>query len=92
MKPIFSITNYTIEEPKKPYAMHFYAESDSYNFPRILGELHFSIIADGVGTCNGIVCSKCPFNDKGCRAVTKILSVIDHYLPNAKTVYPELFI
>ena len=42
MKPIFSITDYTIEEPKKPYPMHFYAESDSYRFPRIHGELHLS--------------------------------------------------
>ena len=92
MKPIFSITNYTIEEPKKPYPMHFYVESDSYNIPDIFGELHFSIIADRVGTCNGIGCARCPFNYKSCNSVAEILSIVDHYLPNAKILYPEFFI
>ena len=92
MKPIFSITDYTIEEPKKPYPMHFYAESDSYNIPDIPGELHFSIIADRVGTCNSIICSACPLSDEGCNSITEILSVIDHYLPNAKILYPEFFV
>ena len=92
MKPIFSIIDYTIEEPKKPHPMYFYVESDPYNIPGISGELHFSIVADGVGTCNSIVCSKCPFNDKGCRAVTKIFPLINHYLPNAKILHPEFFV
>ena len=92
MTPIFSITDYAIEEPKKPYPIHFYVESDYYNFPRIPGELHFSIIADRVGTCNCIVCSKCPFSNKGCSSVAKILSVVDHYLPDAKPLHPEFFV
>lgn len=92
MKPIFSITDYTIEEPKKPYPMHFYVESDPYSFPSIRGELHRSIVTDGVGTCYGMVCSKCPFNEESCDSTAEILSVIDHYSPNAKTLYPEFFI
>ena len=92
MKPIFSITDYTIEEPKKPYPMYFYVESDPYNFPRISGELHFSIIADGVGTCSGVICSACPLNNKGCNSVAEILSIVDHYLPDAKTLHPEFFV
>ena len=92
MTPIFSITHYTTEEPKKQYPMHFYVESDSYNIPDISCELHFSIIADGVGACNGIACSKCPFNDKGCSSVAEILSIVDNYLPDAKTLHPEFFV
>ena len=98
MKPIFSITDYTIEKPKKPYPMHFYAESDGYSFPRIHGELHLSIVTGGAGTCSGVSCSACPLNadddyiEESCNSIAKILSVIDHYLPNAKTLYPEFFI
>lgn len=92
MKPIFSITDYTIEEPKKPYPMHFYVESDSYSFPRIHGELHLSIVTGVAGTCSGVICSACPLNAESCNSIAKILSVIDHYLPNAKTLYPEFFI
>ena len=92
MKPIFSITDYTIEKPKKPYPMHFYAESDPYNIPRIHGELHLSIVTGEAGTCSGVTCSTCPFNDKSCNSIAEILSVIDHYLPNAKTLYPEFFV
>ena len=92
MKPIFSITDYIIEEPKKPYPMHFYVESDSYNFPRIRGELHLSIVTGGAGTCSGVICSACPLNDTGCNTIAEILYVINHYLPNAKTLYPEFFI
>ena len=92
MKPIFSITDYTIEEPKKPYPIHFYVESDSYSFPRIHGELHLSIVAGGPGTCSGVICSACPLNEENCSSIAEILSVIDHYLPNAKTLYPEFFI
>lgn len=91
MKPIFSITDYTIEEPKKPYPIHFYVESDSYSFPRIHGELHLSIVS-GAGTCSGVICSACPLNEESCNSIAEILSVIDHYLPNAKTLYPEFFI
>ena len=92
MKPIFSITDYTIEEPKKPYPMHFYAESDSYSFPRIHNELHLSIVIGGAGTCSGVICSACPLNAESCNSITEILSVIDHYLPNAKILYPEFFV
>lgn len=92
MKPIFSITDYIIEEPKKPYPIHFYVESDSYSFPRIHSELHISIVTGGAGTCSGVICSACPFNEKGCSSIAELLSVIDHYLPNAKTLYPEFFI
>lgn len=92
MKPIFSITDYTIEKPKKPYPMHFYAESDSYNFPHIHGELHLSIVTGKAGTCSGVICSACPLNDESCNSIAEILSVIDHYLPNAKTLYPEFFV
>lgn len=92
MKPIFSITDYIIEEPKKPYPMHFYVESDSYNFPCILGELHLSVVTDGAGTCSGVICSACPLNENGCNTIAEILHVIDHYLPNAKTLYPEFFV
>ena len=92
MKPIFSITDYTVEEPKKPYPMHFYAESASYNFPRIHGELHLSIVTGGAGTCSGVICSACPLSEENCSSIAEILSVIDHYLPNAKTLYPEFFI
>ena len=92
MKPIFSITNYTIEKPKNPYPMHFYAESDSYNFPRIRGELHLSLVTGGAGTCSGVICSACPLNDESCNSIAEILSVIDHYLPNAKTLHPEFFV
>ena len=92
MKPIFSITDYTIEEPKKPYPMHFYTESDSYNFPRIHDELHLSIVTGGVGTCSGVICSACPLNEKRCNTIAEILHVIAHYLPNVKTLYPEFFV
>ena len=92
MKPIFSITDYTIEEPKKPYPMHFYVESDSYRFPRIHGVLHLSVVTGVAGTCSGIVCSACPLNEERCNSLAEILSVIDHYLPNAKILYPEFFI
>ena len=92
MKPIFSITDYTIEEPKKPYPMHFYVESDSYNIPGISGELHLSIVTGVAGTCSGVICSACPLNEESCNSIDEILSVIDHYLPNAKTLYPEFFI
>ena len=92
MTPIFSITNYTIEEPKKPYPMHFYVESDSYNIPGISGELHRSIVTGVAGTCSGVICSACPLNEESCNSIDEILSVIDHYLPNAKTLYPEFFI
>ena len=92
MKPIFSITDYTIEEPKKPYPMHFYAESDDNDFPRIHGELHLSIVTGGAGTCSGVICSACPLNEESCSSIAEILSVIDHYLPNAKTLYPEFFV
>ena len=54
MTPIFSITDYAIEEPKK--------------------------------------CSACPLNDNSCNTIAEILHVIDHYLPNAKTLYPEFFV
>ena len=92
MKPIFSITDYITEESKKPYPMHFYVESDSYSFPRIPGELHLSIVTGVAGTCSGVICSACPLNEEGCNSIDEILSVIDHYLPNAKTLYPEFFI
>ena len=92
MTPIFSIIDYTIEKPKNPYPMHFYAESDPYIFPRIHGELHFSIVTGGAGTCSGISCSACPLNAENCNSIAEILSVIDHYLPNAKTRYPEFFV
>ena len=92
MKPIFSIIDYTIEEPKKPYPMYFYAESDHYNFPCIHGELHLSIVTGGVGTCSGVICSACPLNNKGCNSAAEILSIIDHYLPDAKTLHPEFFV
>ena len=92
MKPIFSITDYTIEEPKKPYPMHFYVESDDYSFPRIHGELHLSIVTGKAGTCSGVICSACPLNEESCSSIAEILSVIDHYLPNAKTLYPEFFV
>ena len=92
MTPIFSIIDYTIEEPKKPYPMHFYTESVSYSFPRIHGELHLSIVTGEVGTCSGVICSACPLNEKGCNTIAEILHVIDHYLPNVKTLYPEFFV
>ena len=92
MKPIFSITDYTIEEPKKPYPMHFYAESDDDNFPRIHGELHLSIVTGGAGTCSGVICSACPLNEESCSLIAEVLSVINHYLPNAKILHPEFFI
>ena len=94
MKPIFSITDYIIEEPKKPYPMHFYVESDFYNFPRIHGELHLSIVTGKAGTCSGVICSACPlkWSEEGCNTIAEILHVIDHYLPNAKTLYPEFFV
>ena len=92
MKPIFSIIDYTTEEPKKPYPMHFYTESVSDSFPRIHGELHPSIVTGGIGTCNGVICSACPLNEENCNSIDEILSVIDHYLPNAKTLYPEFFV
>ena len=92
MTPIFSITNYAIEEPKKAYPMYFHAESDYYNIPGISGELHFSIIADRVGTCSGVICSACPLNEYGCNTLAGILHVIDHYLPDAKTLHPEFFV
>ena len=92
MTPIFSITDYTVKGSKKPYPMHFYVESDSYNFPHIPGELHLSIVTGEAGTCNGVICSACPFNNESCDSIDEILSVIDRYLPNAKTLYPEFFI
>ena len=92
MKPIFSIIDYTIEEPKKPYPMHFYTESVFYSFPRILGELHLSIVTGGAGTCSGVICSACPLNEESCNTIAEILHVIDHYLPNAKTLHPEFFV
>ena len=92
MKPIFSITDYVIEEPKKPYPMHFYIESDSYNFPSIHGELHLSIVTGKAGTCSGVICSACPLKENSCNTLAGILHVIDHYLPNAKTLYPEFFV
>ena len=92
MKPIFSITDYIIEEPKKPYPMHFYVESDPYNFPRTHGELHLSIVTNGAGTCSGVICSACPLNENSCSTIAGILSIVDHYLPNAKILYPEFFV
>ena len=92
MTPIFSITNYTIEEPKKAYPMYFYVESASYNIPYVFGEIHSSIITDGAGTCDGVICLLCPLNNKGCNSVAEILSIVDHYLPDAKTLHPEFFV
>ena len=63
-----------------------------YSFPRIHDELHLSIAAGGAGTCSGVICSACPLNEKGCNTIAEILHVIDHYLPNAKTLYPEFFV
>ena len=92
MTPIFSITDYAIEEPKKPYPIHFYVESESNRLPYAFGEIHFSIIRDGVGTCDGVDCSICPLNNKGCHSIAKILSIVNHYLPDAKTLHPEFFV
>ena len=92
MKPIFSITDYTIEEHKKAYPMYFYTESNAIKLPVVFGELHFSIVANNAGTCSGVDCSTCPLNNKGCNSIAEILSIINHYLPDAKTLHPEFFV